>query len=396
MGAEMFNRICKPLLSNSFFLFGARGTGKTTFIRSLLPLDRTWTIDLLNADHFDRFTMAPQDLFREALAREASLDWIAIDEVQKVPKLLDVVHATLENPRTKHIKFALTGSSARKLKMVGANLLAGRAFVCDFYPLTVTELGDAFDLVNALNWGTLPAITQVTDDALRKEYLRTYCRTYIKEEVWDERLIQNLDPFRKFIEIAAQTNGTIINFAKTAKQTGVDDKTVKKYFEILSDTFLGFYLEAYSRSVRAQQIQSPKFYLFDTGVKRAMEGMLNVPIVPRTFAYGNAFEHFIIAECIRINSYYRLDFKFSFLKTKTNHEIDLIIDRPGKETVVIEIKSASKVTDEDVAVLKLFERDFPGALFRVWSNDEHQMKYGNILALPWLQGISEVFTPSRG
>jgi len=387
----MLNRTCKPLLSNSFFIFGARGTGKSTFVLRTLPPDRTWIIDLLNADEFEHFVRSPQDLAREAFARLSGLDWILIDEVQKIPKLLDVVHSLMEHPETRHIKFALTGSSARTLKVAGANLLAGRAFVNEMYPLTHRELGNQFSMDAALNWGTLPKMVSLQDDAARKEYLRSYSRTYLKEEIWDERLVHNLDPFRKFIEVAAQTNGTIINFSRLARQTGVDDKTVKKYFEILADTFLGFYLESYSRSVRVQQIQSPKFYLFDPGVKRAMEGLLNAPVVPRTYGYGKAFEHFVLCECQRLNSYLRKDFKFSFLKTKSDLEIDLIIDRPGESTVVVEIKSTDIVTDDDTSVIKQFVGDFPGAEFRIWSNDKRPKLFGNIRAVHWMNGLAEVF-----
>ena len=387
----MFQRLSNPLLSNSFFVFGARGTGKSTLIQSLLPADTTWTIDLLNADTEEHFKARPQHLASEALARRKKIEWIFIDEVQKIPKLLDVVHSLMESSETRHLKFALSGSSARKLKIAGANLLAGRAFVNELYPLTHEELGLEFDLESALNWGTLPKMAALSEDVARQEYLRTYARTYLKEEIWDERLVQNLDPFRKFLEVAAQSNGTIINYSKLAKQTGVDDKTVKKYFEILADTFLGFYLESYSRSVRVQQISSPKFYLFDPGVKRAMEGLLTVPIVKKTYAFGKAFEHFILCECIRLNSYLRKDFKFSYLKTKDDAEIDLIIERPGQSTVLIEIKSTEEVDEQDGAVLQRFVKDFSGAEFRIWSNDTRPKYFGDIKAFHWRQGIRDVF-----
>jgi predicted AAA+ superfamily ATPase len=391
MVSGMFKRLSNPLLSNSLFIFGARGTGKSTLVKDLLSKSKTWVIDLLNADELEHFSLHPQALAQEALARKSEIEWILVDEVQKLPKLLDVVHSIMENHNTRHIKFALTGSSARKLKIVGANLLAGRAFVNEFYPLTYRELGDQFDLLTAVNFGTLPKISSLNSDLERKEYLRTYSRTYLKEEVWDERLVQNLDPFRKFLEVAAQSNGTIVNYSNVAKQTGVDDKTVKKYFEILADTFLGFYLESYHKSVRAQQILSPKFYLFDTGVKRSMEGMLNVPVAPRTYSFGRAFEHFILCECHRLNSYLRLDYKFSYLKTKSDLEIDLIIERPGQSIVIVEIKSTDASTEDDTSVLKQFIDDFPDAIYRVWSNDHRSLQYGDIKAVHWEKGLAEVF-----
>lgn len=386
----MFERACKPLLQNSFFLFGPRGVGKSTLVATRLVGLRVLTVDLLNPDEHERLVRHPHHLKAEVLARAGELDWVVIDEVQKVPKLLDVVHSLIEDPKTRQIKFALTGSSARKLKLAGANLLAGRAFSNELYPLSSYELGDRFSLDAALNWGTLPKIFQLDHDDSRREFLRTYGRTYLKEEVWDERLIHNLDPFRKFLEVAAQSNGAILNYSKLSRDTGVDDKTVKKYFEILADTFLGFYLESYNRSVRKQQILSPKFYLFDPGVKRAMEGLLNVPIVPGTFAYGRAFEHFLLCECHRVNSYHRLDLRFSYLKTKTNLEIDLIIERPGKSTLLVEFKSTDAVTEEDADVLNHFADDFPGAELRVWSRDERPKQFGLTKAVHWSEGLKEL------
>ena len=385
----MFERLSKPLLSNSFFVFGARGTGKSTLVKGLLPEGKTMILDFLRADDEERFCKDPMQLKTEIQGALPELEWIMIDEVQKIPKILDIVHLIMEDKATRHLKFALTGSSARKLKLAGANLLAGRAYMNELYPLTHVEMADKFDLFFALNWGTIPKAVNTSEDVSRIEFLRTYARTYLKEEVWDERLIHSLDPFRKFLEVAAQTNGMIINRAAIARQTGVDDKTVKKYFEILADTFVGFYLEAYSQSVRKQQISSPKFFLFDLGVKKALEGFLNIPIVPKTFAFGRAFEHFIIAECVRLNSYARKDFGFSYLKTKSNVEIDLIINRPGSTQVCVEIKSTDSVDESDARTLNALRDDFPDAEFYVWSNDPRPKQFGAVKARHWREGLYE-------
>ena len=184
------------------------------------------------------------------------------------------------------------------------------------------------------------------DDEAKKEYLRSYVITYLKEEVWAEHLVDNLDPFRNFIEIAAQTNGTNVNFAKIAKDVGINEKTTKRYFEILEDTLLGFFLEGYHRSIRKRQIVSPKFYLFDIGVTRSLARLLNQNVVSPSSPFGLAFEHFIIAECHRINDYKRLDFRFSFFRTKDGAEIDLIIERPGLPLALIEIKSSTNPSDD--------------------------------------------------
>jgi len=385
----MYQRFSKPLLSNSFFIFGARGAGKSTLVRQILTPFKPLEFDLLRPDDEERLSRNPLSLVDEINAH-ANLEWVLIDEIQKIPKLLDVVHFVLETDKTRHIKFALTGSSARKLKLSCANLLAGRAFVNDLYPLSCRELGERFNLVEALNWGTLPRVVNATEDEERREFLRAYVRTYLKEDIWSERLVHNLDPFRKFLEIAATANGMIINYSAIARQTGVDDKTVKKYFEILADTFVGFYLEAYSLSVRSQQIMSPKFYIFDPGVKRAMEGLLHVPVAHRTFAFGMAFEHFILCECVRLNSYLRLDYRFSYLKTKDDAEIDLVIERPGQNLVLVEIKSGDSVDETDARTLKRFNNDFPNSELFIWSNDPRPKQFGPVRAVPWQDGLREV------
>lgn len=387
----MFARLCKPLLSNSFFLFGARGTGKSTLISHIMSQRAHWKVNLLDPDEEERFTNYPSQFAAAANAKASGIEWIFIDEVQKIPALLDIVHNLLESPKTRHLKFALTGSSARKLKVAGANLLAGRAFLNELYPLSFAEMKDEYEQSIALAWGTLPKISKLSHDLERQEFLKTYCRVYLKEEVWDERLVQNLDPFRKFLPIAAQTSGKVINYRKMAQQTGVDDKTIKKYFEILADTFLGFYLEAFDRSVRIQQVKSPKFYLFDTGVKRALEGLITIPVVQGTSSYGELFEHLVLGECMRLNSYLRLDYRFSYLLTKTGQEIDLIIERPGKASLLVELKSAAATHTDDAKVLRRLGKDFDGALLRVWSNDTRPHEYDGVLHLPWKQGIAEAF-----
>ncbi len=389
--SDLFQRLCKHLLSNSFFLFGARGTGKSTLVNHLLTSRPHWKINLLDPAEEERFSTNPSLFAAEARARAKTMEWIFIDEVQKIPAMLDIVHDLIESPQTRHLKFALTGSSARKLKVAGANLLAGRAFLNELYPLSFLEMQDKFDQSSALSWGSLPKISDLSDDLERQEFLKTYCRVYLKEEVWDERLVQNLDPFRKFLPIAAQTSGKVINFLKMSRQTGVDDKTVKKYFEILVDTFLGFYLEAFDRSVRIQQVKSPKFYLFDTGIKRTLEGHIRVPVVQGTSGYGELFEHLVVGECVRLNSYLRLDYRFSYLLTKAGQEIDLIIERPGRPSVLVELKSDTETTAEDSKTLRRFSGDFRGAMLRVWSNCPRPLEFDGVLHLPWQAGIKEVF-----
>ena len=372
--------------TNSFFLFGARGTGKTTLLKDLHFLKDALYIDLLDADQEEQYSLRP-GLLNEQAESMVDGDWIIIDEIQKVPKLLDHVHIILQN---RNLLFALTSSSSRKLKRGGANLLAGRAFSFSLYPFTARELSDSFNLLEALQWGTLPKLISYKSDADKRRFLRTYTQTYLKEEILVEQLIRNLTPFRLFLSIAAQMNSHIINFSNIARDTGVDHKTVQNYYQILVDTNLGFFLEAYNRSVRKVQKQSPKFYLFDMGVKRSLQNMLNVPLLPSTTEFGDAFESWFICECFRLNHYYELDFEFSYLRTKDDVEVDLIIERPGQPQILLEIKSAERIDNRHVRNLLHFSKDFPHAELICVSRVAHRQKINGIMVLPWQEALGYI------
>ncbi len=383
----MIPRIQNPLGSNSFFLFGARGSGKSTLLGELFSSEKTLWIDLLDPEQESRYALRPAELRDQLAALEDRIDWVVIDEIQKVPKLLNVVHRAIEDGRC---RFALTGSSARKLKRGAVNLLAGRAFVYHLFPFTSRELGDAFDLRDALHCGTLPKVTHLTEDSERRAFLRSYALTYVKEEVWGEHLIRQLDPFRRFLGVAAQCNGEILNYSSIARDVGADHKTVMSYFEILEDTLLGFLLEPYHTSVRKRQRQAPRFYFFDPGVCRALSGLLTVELVPSTYAFGRAFEHFVILEIMRLSDYAQNDYKFSYLRTKDGAEIDLIIERPGKAPALVEIKSTDNVDERHVNNLVRFLPDFPGADAFCLSRDRVRKRVGGVLAVPWDEGLSEL------
>lgn len=340
--------------SRSFFLFGARGTGKSTLLRTRFNQANCLWLDLLNIALEDQLAKRPDDLVRMVNGHKfdagragissdetAPTKWVVIDEVQKVPKLLDVVHRLIEQD---NICFALTGSSARKLKYGSANLLAGRAFMRALFPLTWQELGESFDLSVLLQFGSLPEVIGLTDPDDKKDYLRSYALTYIKEEIWAEHLVRKLNPFRKFLEVAAQTDTEPINYAAIGRDVGVDQKTVRSYYQILEDTLLGFLLEPYAASVRKRQSQRQKFYFFDAGVSRALSHQLETGMAQSTYGYGRAFERFVIIESIRAANYLKNDFRFSYLRTKDNAEIDLIIDRPGLPLALVEIKSTLRLS----------------------------------------------------
>lgn len=373
-------------------LFGARGTGKTTLIqREIVPqltADSYWYFDLLKSETEDRFLRDPDSLEAEYLATKTKPQVIIIDEIQKVPKLLDIAHRLIESQQ---VTFVLTGSSARKLKQQSANLLAGRAFSERLFPLTQRELGDHFNLEQALNYGTLPSVCFFESDEQRHSYLRTYALAYVKEEIQLEQLVRKLKPFREFLEIAAQMNGKIVNASKIAKDVGVDDKTVNSYYDILVDTYLGFYLPPYHRSVRKSQRRSPKFYLFDTGVKRALERSLHANVVPGTSYYGDTFEHFIICEIYRLNEYLHEDYKISYFETTAGGEVDVVLSRGLKETLLIEIKSSEKIDEVEVKKVASIQKEFKANQAYYFSKDPLRKEISGVNCVPWLLGLEEIF-----
>jgi predicted AAA+ superfamily ATPase len=382
----MVHRLAKLSKSQSFFLFGARGTGKSTLIRATPFLVGAAYFDLLDLD-LEQELVLHKSSFAEKLSTLKKGSWVIIDEVQKIPSLLDVVHSFMESHK---LKFALTGSSSRKLKRGGANLLAGRAVLFSLFPFTATELRDRFDLNQALRWGTLPKIFELESDVDKSRFLKSYVQTYLKEEIVAEQLVRNLDPFRMFLPIAAQMNGQVINYSNISRDTGVDYKTIQNYFQILEETYVGFFLESHSRSVRKAQRQSPKFYFFDTGVVSAISGKLTRPLQAQTSDYGSAFESWFINECVRHNSYYELDFKFSYLRTKDDVEVDLIIERPDGSISLVKIKSSEKIDDRHLRHLERFALDFPTAQLICVSQEKHAKKIGSVTVLPWQSAWQEL------
>jgi uncharacterized protein len=382
--------------SSTYLLFGARGTGKSTLLKAELTGKNVLWIDLLSSHEEMRYFETPDLLSKQIEERGSELEWVVIDEVQKVPKLLDVVHREIEKSRCgiplgnkQGLRFALSGSSARKLKRGGANLLAGRAFVYHLFPFTHNELGDDFIIDEALTYGTIPGILYYSSARERQEALNAYVDTYLKEEIFSEQLVRNIQPFRRFLNISAQVSGTIINFSKIAQDLRIDDKTVRTYFDIIEDTLIGSYLPAYEKSLRKQQSKSPKFYLFDCGVKRTLDPSLSDTTPYTSQQYSIAFEHFIINECLRLKSYRRQKMTLSHYNTG-NAEIDLVVQKPGKVDSFIEIKSTNKVTHEHLAPLNRLSKDFPEFRYVCLSQDPIARKEGVIEVLPWRQGIEEV------
>jgi predicted AAA+ superfamily ATPase len=383
-------RLLQLSRSNSFFLFGARNTGKSTLLKHLFGNKPALWIDLLHPDEEERYAIEPLTLKQEVLALNSKTQYVIIDEIQKLPKLLDLVHLLIES--TDKI-FIMSGSSARKLRHGGANLLAGRAFVYHLFPLSFLEIGVDFNLDNVLQWGTLPAVIykmQSTEEKIN--FLKAYTQTYLKEEIWLEQFIRKMDPFRRFLEVAAQCNGQIVNFSNISKDVGVDDKTIKQYFSILEDTLIGFFLEPYHSSIRKRLHAKPKFFFFDMGVCRSLARTLTIPIKRSSSDYGNAFEHFIILECVRLAHYYYPEYRFSYLRTRDDVEIDLIVERPGEKTLYIEIKSSNHVRVEKLSSFMKMTKEIENGENICISQELRAKKIDDIMILPWAEALRQYFT----
>jgi len=381
----MFRRILNTSKSNSFFVFGARGTGKTTFVSQLLRDADVHRIDLLNQGVLAQLEAYPEQLGRWIGPERR--EWVLIDEVQKVPALLDEVHRLIE---AKGQKFILTGSSARKLKRNAANLLAGRAFVFKLFPLTAAELGSAFDLGAALSYGTLPKISSLSSHRDKVLFLKAYADTYLREEIQIEQLIRKLPPFRKFLEIAARQDTELTSYTNIARDILVDPKVVSNYYEILEETLLGFRLEPFDTSIRKRQRKTPKFYWFDTGVRRALAGTVDDPARSQTFEYGSLFESFVVNEFHRRLTYAERTFRMSFLRVDERTEIDLIIERPGMPTWLIEIKSTERVHEGHTDSLRRLAKEFPGARAMVASLDMEAKEIDGVSCRYWQVVLGEV------
>ena len=356
----------------SAFLWGPRKTGKTTFLKAAFP-DST-VYDLLQTDLLLEFAKRPSLLRERLLAAEPKRlkGPIIIDEVQKVPQLLDEIHWLIEN---KGLRFILCGSSARKLKRGKANLLGGRAWRYEMRPLISAELGEV-DLLKALNRGMLPA------HYLQEEYrksLRAYVRDYLKEEVFDEGLTRNIPAFSRFFDAVGYSHGELTNYANIARDCGVDAKTVKEYYQILVDTLLGTMIEPYSRRQDRQVIsKAGKFYLFDVGVAGAII-QRRIP-QEKGEQFGKAFEHFILMEILAHRSYRELDYDLNFWRTKSGLEVDFIL---GRGEVAIEVKGSSRIDSSDLRPLKTFIQEYRPAKAFVVCNERLPRVHEGIRILPW-------------
>jgi predicted AAA+ superfamily ATPase len=381
----MYKRIIGLSDNRSFFLFGARGTGKSTVLHALFP-DNTFWIDLLDPGVENEYSRNPETLKAVLAGLAPNITRIIIDEIQKIPKLLDLVHWAIE--KYPHLQFILTGSSARKLRYGGANLLAGRAFFYDLYPFSYIELADDFHLEEVLQWGLMPRLYSLNTPDEKISFLEAYTLLYLKEEIWAEHLIRKLDPFRKFLEVSAQMNGKVINYAAIARDVGADLKTVKEYFSILEDTLIGFMLEPFHHSFRKRLLTKPKFYYIDIGLARTLARTVTLPPAPRTSYYGELFEQFIIQEAWKLTHYRKREWRLSYLRTKDDAEIDLVVERPGQPLLCIEIKSSTQVDENDLQGFMRLTNELENCEAVCFANVSHRRTWGKITVWPWQEGFA--------
>jgi predicted AAA+ superfamily ATPase len=364
----------------SAFLWGPRKTGKTTYLASHFP--QSIVYDFLQTDRFIEFSRKPALLREELLAKapDALRRPIILDEVQKVPQILDEVHWLIEN---KNLQFILCGSSARKLKRGQANLLGGRAWRYEMLPFTFPELKD-LKLLRALNHGLIPSHYFQEDP---KKSLLAYTQDYLKEEVFEEGLVRNIPAFSRFFDAMGYSHGEMINYSNIARDCGVDAKTVKEYFQILVDTLLGAFVEPFKKRQSRQVItKASKFYLFDVGVagtlcKRRIEE-------ERGELFGKALEHFVWMELRAFRSYRDLDFNIHFWRTKTGFEIDFVL---GAGEVAIEVKGSNKVHPSDLKSLAAFQEEFSPKQAIVVSNEKNERVVNKIRILPWRSFLAELW-----
>lgn len=374
----MFPRVISlaEIQEDSLFLWGARQTGKSTLLKALFPRARYY--DMLNFKLYRDLSRNPS-LLREQSALLPKGEIIIIDEVQKVPELLDEVHALIQD---RQLRFILCGSSARKLRRSGANLLGGRALSCILFPLVSAEI-DNFDFEKALNYGTIPP-HYLAKNPTRK--LQAYIDDYLQQEIVAESVLRNLTTFTRFLEVAAITNTEIVNYTNIASECGVSAKTAKEYFSILEETMFGFMLPAYTKTVKRRLIQSPKFYYFDVGIPNYL---LNItPLKNGSTEYGHAFEHLMIQEIRSYLSYNHSRKKMTYWRTATGIEVDCVI---GDAEIAIEFKSSNLVRKSQLKGLKTFADEHPNVKCFVVSQETFPRLVDGIEIWPAKQFLSKLW-----
>ncbi len=372
----MYPRILVPPPEKSFFLFGPRGTGKTAWVRTNLP-DATY-VDLLEAETHARLLASPARL--ESFVTNDS-GWVVIDEVQRIPALLDEVHRLIESKR---MRFALTGSSARKLRQKGTNLLAGRALTRFMHPFAAGELGDDFRFEHALAFGCLPPVWVEAD---ARGFLASYVSTYLREEVQQEGLTRNLSAFTRFLEAASFSQAAVLNIAEVARECAVDRKVAANYFTILEDLLLAIRLPVFSRRAQRALVTHPKFFFFDAGVFRAIRprGPLDSP----DEIGGIALETLVLQQLRALNDALDLGYSLSYWRTQGGTEVDFVI-YGDRGLFALEVKQSRSLRGRDLTGLRAFLEDYPMARCALIYGGSRPMRDGSIDVWPAEQGIANL------
>ncbi|HSI77454.1 MAG TPA: AAA family ATPase [Lunatimonas sp.] len=362
--------------NESLFLWGARQTGKSTLLKSLFP-DAIW-FDLLLSDTYLRYKSEPQQ-FRQVILARDRMEVVVVDEIQKIPELLDEIHWLIVNHS---IKFILSGSSPRKIIRSGHNQLGGRALRYELYPLIQSEIPD-FDLLRALNNGLLPRHYLAENP---KKLIDAYIGNYLKEEIIAEAKIRNINAFTQFLEAAAFSNGEMVNYSNIASECGVSHNTVKEYFQILEDTLLGRFVPSFQKKPKRRVILTSKFYYFDIGITNKL--LKRGKIEARSESFGRAFEHFIYQELYAHSKYSEKDYVISYWRTTSQIEVDFIL---GDHEVALEIKGTNNIQTRHLKGLKSFAEEYSVRRLIVVSDDPLERRIGEISVIPWKQFLEQLW-----
>lgn len=364
----MYPRLLKPTKGKSIFLFGPRGTGKTTWVKQYFP--KAIIFDLLESKIYTEFLARPERL--EQYIPLDFDDYIILDEIQRVPELLNEVHRLIESRK---LKFILTGSSARKLRRGGYNLLAGRALTYQMHPLTAIEMGDDFEAVKASERGMLP-LAQLDN---YEEYLKSYVQTYLDQEVLQEGLTRNLAAFSRFLEVASFSQGQVLNVASAAREAEIERTTVIGYFNILTDLLIGYLVPPFTKRAKRRLVTHPKFYYFDPGLYRAIR-----PVGPYDKPQeigGISLETLVFQQLTAVNDLWKLGYKIYYYRTATGLEVDFVM-YGERGVVAIEVKSGDKFRPEMIKGLNRFALDYPEAKLYLLYGGKRKMYIDGVTVLP--------------
>lgn len=364
----------KELLKKSILLLGPRRTGKSSFMDHQIKADKTF--NLLEADLFIKLSKNPA-LIRQTIESEDKL--IAIDEIQKMPLLMDEVHLMIEKFK---VKFLLSGSSARKLKRTHTGLMAGRAKSFQLFPFVSAEL-PKFNLNNVLKYGLLPPVYFSKEPW---DELKNYVSDYLKEEILAEALSRNISNFSRFLNASALANTEILNFESVGNDSQVSAKTVRDYYQVLEDTLIGRMIEPFKVKSKRKMVMKGKFYFFDIGVVNAISDQKTIP--ENSVIFGKNFEHFIFLELFAYSYYFKDKLPITFWKTHSGFEVDFIV---GDE-LAIEVKSSKMVCDKHLSGLKAIENDHKFSRRIVVSRDSLKRKIGKIEIYPYQEFLKELWS----